>query len=133
MKLVIKHFLLALFAFICLLGLFALDGYAQTECPVDKVCLSREAAMKAIEDGDARKALEVEVKRLREAIEGTPETATTPAKKGYKDIINDLRVDFARVSGEYSGFKQGSVRVDAAFDTAIKNTKKKCMPLSLCF
>lgn len=98
---------------------------AQDTCPSPSGCvqITREAAIKAIEDGDARKALEKEVKTLTEAIQG---------KGGYRDQIADLRVEFAKVSGEYSGFKQGAVRVDAAFDTAIKNSKKRCSPFSLC-
>lgn len=108
----------------------ALAAHAQ-DCPVDKVCISPEAARKAVETAAERDALKIEVQALKDAINGREAIADKPAVKGYKDIINECKVEFARVSGEYTGFKQGAVRVDAAFDTAIKNTRKKCSPLSI--
>lgn len=110
--------------------LFSIAGHAQ-DCPADKVCISPEAARKAVETAAERDALRIEVQALKDAINGREAIADKPAVKGYKDIINECKVEFARVSGEYTGFKMGAVRVDAAFDTAIKNTRKKCSPLSI--
>ncbi len=110
-----------------------------SECPPDKVCLTPTEMKFYLGRDDAVKALETQVKKLNLDIDGDPSApksadgSPSPANLGYKGVNQKLAVEFARVSGEYSGFKQGSVRVDAAFDVAIKNTKKKCLPFSLCF
>lgn len=114
-----------------LTGVSAGQSTLADECPANRVCISREAAQKAVETAAERDALRIEVQALKDAINGREAIGDKPYIKGYKDIINECKVEFARVSGEYSGFKQGAVRVDAAFDTAIKNTRKKCSPLSI--
>lgn len=127
-----KHFLAAMFAFFCLLALFALEANSQTICPPDTVCLTPTEMKYYLMRDDAAKAFEAEVKALRLTIEGDP-LATDEAKKlGWRGQVEALKEKFAAVSGEYTGFKMGAARVDAAFDTAIKNTRKKCGFGSIC-
>jgi hypothetical protein len=96
-------------------------AYAQApECPADRVCISREAALKAIADGDAVKADKVAIDGYKQAIED------------LRADLNKLRVSFAEVSGKLSGADQAAVRSDAIIDLLLKNTKKKCMPFSFC-
>lgn len=128
---------------LCLLTIFLFAGIvginAQDVCPANLVCITPAAARQALEDGDTVKAQKIEIQKLHEAIEGDPgapanaDGTPSAANLGYKGIIADWRVKYAQVFGEYTGFKMGSVRVDVAFDTAIKNTKKRCLPLSVCF
>jgi hypothetical protein len=100
---------------------FAGSASAQSECPADKVCISREAAIKALADADKVTALEKESEAKDKAI------------ADIRKELNDMRIEFARVSGENTGLKTSAVRMDAILDLALKNTKKKCMPLSVCF
>ncbi len=65
------------------------SGMAQTDCPADRVCISREAALKALADADRVKALEVELSVLKDK-----------AIPDLKSLLADMRVEFARCSGE---------------------------------
>src|SRR5688572_23573998 len=90
-----------LFFVVLLSFLFAFSVQGQTDCPPDKVCISREAAMKALADADRVVALEAEIKVKDQA---------------YADLgklLNDMRVEFARCSGEATILKQRAVS-DAA-------------------
>ena len=93
---------------------FAQTGRSQTQCPPDKVCLSREAALKAIEDSDARKALESENKTLKETV--IPQ---------LKDELNSLRVEVVRFSTEASVLKQQQVRDNAMIEMLSKMVRPK--------
>ena len=107
---------------------------AQTaQCPPDTVCLTPTEMQFYLSRDDAAKAFEKEVKALKLAIDGDPSAADEALKLGWRGRFHKLEVDFSRVAGEYSGFKQGRVAVDTAFQTAVANTKKKCLPLSICF
>jgi hypothetical protein len=44
-----------------------------------------------------------------------------------------MRIEFARVSGENTALKQNAVSDRAIIDLLLKNTRKKCQPLSVCF
>jgi hypothetical protein len=93
---------------------FVSKGHAQTQCPADMVCLTRQAALKAIEDSDARKALESENKTLKESV--IPQ---------LKDELNSMRVEFARASGENSVLKQQQVRDSAMIELLSKMVRPK--------
>lgn len=93
---------------------------AETPCPADKVCITREAAVKALHDADAVAADKIAIDGYKQVIED------------LKAELNKMRVEFANVSGELSGAKQAAVRSDAIIELLLKNTKKKCMPLSIC-
>ena len=102
---------------VCLIA-FALTAAAQSDCPPDKVCLSREAALKAIADADRMKALEAEIKVKDQAI------------LDIKDELNKMRMEFARVSGEATALKTNAVRDAAIIELLLKQTRKKCMPFT---
>lgn len=95
--------------------------YSQDVCPPDKVCITREAAIKALADADKVIALEAEGKAKDEAI------------GGLRKELNDMRIEFAATRGELSGIKQNAVQDRAIIDLLLKSAKKKCMPFSICF
>lgn len=97
-------------------GLTALPSIAQTAadgCPANLVCISREAALKALADSDRVKALEAEIKVKDTAIDG------------LKAEISNLRVEFARASGELTGLKTSAVRDGAIIELLLKNARPK--------
>jgi hypothetical protein len=93
---------------------------AQADCPADRVCITRDAALKALADADRVKALEDEVKVKDEAI------------AGFRDALNKMRIEFAEKSGENTALKQNAVSDRAIIELLLKNTKKRCLPLSVC-
>jgi len=103
----------------CIL-LFSLASFSQAECPPDMVCLTRQAAVKALADADKVIALEKESQAKDDAI------------AGIRKELNDMRIEFARVSGENTALKQNAVRMNAILDIALKNTKKRCLPFTVC-
>lgn len=109
-----------LFAIIFLGCVCAIDISAQTECPVDKVCISREAAQKAIENADKVIALETESKAKDDAL------------AGFRGELNAMRIKFAEVSGENSALRQNAVSDRAIITELLKYTKKRCLPFSVC-
>lgn len=93
----------------------------QTDCPADKVCISREAAKQALEDSDLVKAQKAEIAVLNQAIDD------------FRKELNSMRIEFARVSGEATALRQNAVSDRAIIDLLLKNSKKRCAPLSICF
>lgn len=83
------------------------------ECPSGMVCISPEAARKALQDSDTVEAQKVELKAKDQAIED------------LRKELNAMRVEFARVSGEKSQLEQDRVRWTAIIDILIKNSRKK--------
>lgn len=109
-----------------LITLVILIGRAQAQdacppMPSGYLCLPRAVALKALEDADVRKALEAEKVQLNQAIED------------IRKELNNMRIEFARVSGENTALKQNAVSDRAIIDLLLKNTRKKCLPLSICF
>lgn len=103
--------------------LFSAIGYGQTDCavtPQNCVLVSREVAIKALKDSDRVVALESEVK------------VKDGAFADLRKELNDMRIEFARVSGENTGLKQNAVSDRAIIELLLKNTKKKCLPFSVC-
>jgi hypothetical protein len=105
--------------------LFAVSASAQTDpcppMPEGYLCVPRAVAIQALEDSDARMALEAEKVQLTQAIED------------LRKEVNNMRIEFARVSGENTALKQNAVSDRAIIDLLLKNTRKKCLPLSVCF
>ena len=95
-------------------------AYAQTDCPESKVCISREAAIKAIADADKVTALEAEGKAKDQAI------------SDLKDLLNKSKVEFAAVSGENTALRQNDVSNRAIITVLLQSTKKQCKPFSIC-
>lgn len=113
-----------IFIAVTCLCIFAVDATAQavpSDCPAGMICLTREAAQKALEAGDKAKALEAELAAQKQAYEK------------MRDALNDMRIQFASVSGENTALRQNAVQDRAIIEVLLKATKKKCMPFSVCF
>lgn len=107
------------FIIIFLLCVAAVSISAQAECPPDKVCISPAAAQKALADADTVKAQKAEIAGLKQAVED------------MRKLLNDMRIEFARVSGETTALRQNAVSDRAIMEILVKNTKKRCAPLSI--
>lgn len=101
----------------------AISAMSQTcqEQPQNCVLITREAAIKALEDSDRVKSLEAEVIVLKQAV------------NDQREITTNLKIELGKAMGELTGSQQMNVRQTAIIDTILKYTKKKCMPLSVCF
>ena len=111
-----------IFIVFVLFACFAATSYGQTtECPVDRVCITRDAAIKALADADKVKAYEAEIKVKDQAI------------ADMRSELNKMRIEFAAASGELTAVKQNAVSDRAITDLLLKSVKKKCMPFSVCF
>jgi hypothetical protein len=86
----------------------------QGTCPVDMVCLTPAAARAALEAGDKAKALEVEVKDLKEKV--IPQ---------LKDTLNTIRVEYAETKGEVTILKQDKVEWMAEKELLLKLVRPK--------
>lgn len=110
----IKSILLTLV--ICFL--LTLAANAQTACPPDLVCISRDAALKAIADADKVKALEAFVKVLEQA------------SKDKSTEIETMRREFIQASVEASFYKQQVALQRLDIEKLLKQTR--CRVLSIC-
>lgn len=102
--------------FISALLLFgAIAVNAQTDCPHPSGCvtISREAALKALADSERVKALEAEIKVKDDAIDS------------FREELNKIRVEFARVSGEATGLRTNAVRDAAIIELLLKYSRPK--------
>lgn len=98
-------------------------GYAYgqtTECPVDKVCVSRAVAEKALVDAETVKAQASEIETLKQAL------------NDERALTAKMKIEYATQVGENSALKQNAVSDRAIITELLKYTKKKCMPLSVC-
>lgn len=103
---------LGLIALVLLIG----QAQAQDACPQmpsGYLCIPRAIAVQALEDSDARKALEAEKVQLLQAIED------------MRKEVNQVRIQFATVSGENTILKQQQVADRALMTVLVQNTKKK--------
>lgn len=98
----------------------AISVSAQTDCPHPSGCvvISGDAARAALEAGDKVKALEVENKDLKEKVIPT-----------LKDALNDMRVEFARCSGEATILKQRAASDAAMLELMMKLVRPKKIAL----
>lgn len=108
---------------IALLFVFVVTASAQSavssECPPDKVCISPEAARQALEDSDTVKFQKTEITTLKQAVED------------FRKELNNMRIEFARVSGEATALKQNAVSDRAIIDILVKHSRKRCAPFSI--
>lgn len=106
---------------LCLITIFlfcvGVAGAQTNDC----VCISRAAAEKALVDADTVKAQAAEIAVLKQAL------------LDEKLVAVKLKIEFAEKSGELTALKQNAVSDRAIIDLLLKNTKKKCLPLSICF
>lgn len=91
--------------------LFSVGAYSQ--CPTDMVCISPEAARKALVDADTVKAQAEQIKVLEQAV------------KDAQDNTHKMAIEFARVSGEVTALKQNSVSDRAIIEILLKSAKPK--------
>lgn len=106
------------------LMIFGVAANAQTvdePCPADKVCITRDAALKALADADLVAAQTAELKAKDAAI------------ADLKTELGRMRIEFAEKSGENTALKQNAVSDRAIIDLLLKSVRKKCMPFSVCF
>jgi hypothetical protein len=89
-------------------------GYAQsTDCPVDKVCISPEAARKGINDASENVALKAQA------------AATEKALSDMRDELNKMRIEFASKVGENTALKQNAVQDRAIIEVLLKSIRPK--------
>ena len=79
----------------------------------DTVCISRAAAVKALEDSDARKALEAEAKVKDQAI------------ADLKAEIANMRLEYVKAAAETTALKQQAVRDAAIIELLLKYARPK--------
>ena len=92
----------------------ALVAHSQTlECPVNMVCISPEAARKALENADLVEAQKKEIASLSQAIED------------YKALIVSTKIELAKAVGEKTGCESGAVRSNAIIDALLKKRQVK--------
>ena len=93
------------------------------DCPHPSGCvtISREAALKAIADDTKVKALE------------TLEIVKDKAIDDITKELNRIRIEFAEKSGENTALKQNAISDRAIMEILVKNSRKRCSPLSICF
>jgi len=91
-----------------------------TPCVENCVTISRDAAIKAVETSRERDALKIQLATEKQAFDA------------LRNELNEMRIKFAAVSGELSGIKQNAVQDRAIIDLLLKNTKRKCLPFSIC-
>src|SRR4051812_8090598 len=99
---------------IALLLILKVAAFGQVPgCPDGFVCITPAAARHAIEDGDARKALEAEKVKLLQAIEDLQKANT------------DWRVKYVEVFGRYDEIKQQRVEWNAEKEMLLKLIRPK--------
>ncbi len=98
-----------------LLLLLAVSGCSAQSamCPVGMVCISPDAARKALQDSDTVKAQTVQIEVLKKAMDDT------------KDIITDLKVELAKATGTLTGSQQSMVDARATIQVLSANCKAR--------
>ena len=97
---------------------FAFTANAQEP---EMVSITVQQARQALVDADTVKAQAEQIKTLTEAV------------NAQKLITADVKIEFARVSGEATALRQNEVANRAILEYAIKNTKKKRIALITIF
>lgn len=119
-KLAVEKLLTWIGSVVFILVLFAIPTMAQDVCPPTMVCITRDAAVKALADADKVIALEKESKAKDDAI------------AGLRGELNNMRIQFAEKAGENSALKQNAVSDRAIITELLKYTKKRCLPFAIC-
>lgn len=109
---------------LCLLlfiGFAVAAGVNAQDCPHPSGCvtISREAAVKALQDSDAVKAQAAEIIVKDKAIDDLK-----------KEVVR-MQIELAKTVGELTGSQQMNVRQTAIIDVLVKKVGKKCSPLSI--
>lgn len=88
------------------------DGQTATPTP-ETVTISREAAVKCLETGDKLAAVEAELKSKDQAI------------ADMRALVNDMRVEIAKLTGEKTQLESTLVRYNAVIDLLLKSVRPK--------
>lgn len=103
--------ILLLIAFI---AVFAITGMAQTsDCPADKVCISRSAAEKAVETAKERDALKLKLEALQTAFDA------------QKALTQEVSTKLSYAEGRNSALEAQAVRDAAIIQAMIPMLRKK--------
>ena len=93
---------------------------ANVSMPQDAVCVTRQDLIRFLQTDDQNTALKAENDAVKKAAED------------LKKEIYRLQTELAKTTGELTAQQQMVVRLSAVLDLALKNTRKKCLPLSVC-
>lgn len=93
---------------------------ASVSMPQDAVCVTRQDLIRFLQTDDQNTALKAENDAVKKATED------------LKKEIYRLQTELAKTTGELTAQQQMVVRLSAVLDLALKNTRKKCLPLSVC-
>ena len=104
---------------IALVLVFSFVAYSQQDCPADRVCLTREAALTALQNADKVVALEKENATLTQALNDL-----------QAEVIK-MRVEYAEKVGENTALKQNAVSDRALIEILIKYARPKKIGLNL--
>lgn len=91
----------------------AVDPIQSPECPANLVCISPEAARKAVNDAAKVTALEAEGKAKDQAI------------ADLKALLETARIEYAATKGENSALKQNAVQDRAIIEVLLKSVRPK--------
>lgn len=91
----------------------AANAQTATPCPSGLVCISPDAARKALTDSDTVKADAIEKAALLKAIED------------LKKELSDIKITLAQYAGENMQLKSSAVRMDAIVDSFLRNQKAR--------
>jgi len=94
---------------------------AQTDCPPEKVCITREAAIKALTDSDTVKAQEAQIAALKQAADD------------LKTEVVKMQIELARVTGQLTGSQQMEVSQRAIITALLPMVRKKRVALITIF
>lgn len=111
-----KYLLAIGFVLLC-----AITSNAQDVCPSPNGCalVTREVLAQALKDSDAVKALTIETTALKQAL------------NDQKKVTDDMRLEFANVSGQNTELRQHAVETRAIIKILVENSRKRCAPLSI--
>lgn len=93
---------------------------ANVPMPGETVCITRQDLIRFLQTDDQNTALKAENDAVKKAAED------------LKKEIYRLQTELAKTTGELTAQQQMVVRLSAVLDLALKNTRKKCLPLSVC-
>lgn len=93
---------------------------ANVPMPGETVCITRQDLIRFLQTDDENKALTQANAQIKQAAED------------LKKEIYRLQTELAKTTGELTAQQQMVVRLSAVLDLALKNTRKKCLPLSVC-
>ena len=93
---------------------------ANVSMPQDAGCVTRQDLIRFLQTDDENTALKAENDAVKKAAED------------LKKEIYRLQTELAKTTGELTAQQQMVVRLSAVLDLALKNTRKKCLPFSVC-